>query len=344
MKQALMAVISGETLTAKEAEAAMEQIMAGEATHAQIAGFLTALRMRGETVEEITGFTRAMRRFSTRVESRLGGLVDTCGTGGDGAETFNISTTASFVAAAAGVPIAKHGNRAVSSKSGSADVLQALGVEIALTEEQAAYCLEQVGIAFLFAQTYHPAMKHAIAPRKELGFRTVFNVLGPLTNPAGAKRQVIGCFLPDLVEKMAHVLAELGAEHALVVHGLDGLDEITVTGPTKIAEVRDGQVVDVYTLTPEDVGLDRYEIEELRGGDAIVNAAIAREVLRGKSGAARDVVAFNAGATIYVAGLASSIREGVEMALRAIDSGRALHVLQELVFTTQQVTQERELA
>ncbi|MBL0387970.1 anthranilate phosphoribosyltransferase [Tumebacillus sp. ITR2] len=344
MKQALLAVINGETLTAHEAESAMEQIMSGEATHAQIAGFLTALRMRGETVEEITGFARAMRRFSTKVESKLGGLVDTCGTGGDGAETFNISTTASFVAAAAGVPIAKHGNRAVSSKSGSADVLQALGVEISLTQEQAAHCLEQVGIAFLFAQNYHPAMKHAIAPRKELGFRTVFNVLGPLTNPAGAKRQVIGCFHPDLVEKMAHVLADLGAEHALVVHGLDGLDEITVTGSTKIAEVRDGRVIDVFTLTPEEVGLSRHAIEELRGGDAVTNAAIARHVLQGHYGAARDVVAFNAGATIYVAGLASSIREGVELAKQALDSGRALAVLQQLAITTQQVTQERELA
>jgi anthranilate phosphoribosyltransferase len=344
MKQALQTVINGGTLTAELAEAAMGQIMAGEATHAQIAGFLTALRMRGETVEEITGFARAMRRFSTKVESSLGGLVDTCGTGGDGAETFNISTTASFVAAAAGVPIAKHGNRAVSSKSGSADVLQALGVEIALTQEQAAYCLEQVGIAFLFAQSYHPAMKHAIAPRRELGFRTVFNVLGPLTNPAGAKRQVIGTFHPDLCDKMGQVLADLGTEHALIVHGHDGLDEITVTGPTKIAEVRGGRVERVYTLTPEEVGLRRHASEALKGGDAVLNAEIAKDVLQGAPGAARDIVVINAAATIYVAGLAASIQEGVQLAQEALDSGQALAVLNDLVYTTQQLTQERELA
>lgn len=344
MKHALQTVISGGTLSADEAEAAMERIMTGEATQAQIASLLTALRMRGETVEEITGFARAMRRFSTKVESSLGGLVDTCGTGGDGAETFNISTTASFVAAAAGVPIAKHGNRAVSSKAGSADVLQMLGVEIALTEEQAAYCLEQIGIAFLFAQSYHPAMKHAIAPRRELGFRTVFNVLGPLTNPAGTKRQVIGTFHRDLVDKMAHVLAALGTEHALVVHGHDGLDEITVTGPTQVAEVRDGRVVRTFTITPEEVGLGRYAIEELRGGDAHLNASITQSVLQGELGAPRDIVLLNAAATIYVAGLAATIQEGVVLAKQAIDSGRANQVLQQLVHITQRVTQAKELA
>lgn len=345
IKQALQTVIGGGVLSSELAEEAMSQIMAGEATDAQIAGLLTALRMRGETVEEITGFARAMRSYATQVKSHLQGLVDTCGTGGDGADTFNISTTASFVAAAAGVVIAKHGNRSVSSKSGSADVLQALGVNVDLTPLQAAACLEQVGISFLFAQIYHQAMKHAIGARRELGFRTVFNVLGPLTNPAGATRQVIGTFHADLVGKMAHVLAELGTEHALIVHGEDGLDEITVTGPTKIAEVRNNRVERVFTITPEEVGLSRYEKEELRGGDAKENAQITREVLQGKRGAARDIVLINAAATLYVAGRAGSIAAGVQLAADAIDSGHALAKLEQLVHVTQEMTlQEKELA
>lgn len=340
IKQALQTVIGGGTLNSAAAEEAMSQIMAGEATDAQIAGLLTGLRMRGETVEEITGFARAMRKCATPVKSALCGLVDTCGTGGDGAETFNISTTASFVAAAAGVVIAKHGNRSVSSKSGSADVLQALGVNVDLNPEQAAICLEEVGISFMFAQLYHQAMKHAIGARRELGFRTVFNVLGPLTNPAGATRQVIGTFHIDLVEKMAHALADLGTEHALIVHGADGLDEITVTGPTKIAEVRNNNVERVFTITPEEVGLSRYRIEELRGGDAKDNAQIALRILHGMHGAARDIVVFNAAATLYVAGKAASIAEGVKLAQEAIDSGRALATLEALVQMTQQLTQQ----
>jgi anthranilate phosphoribosyltransferase len=322
----------------------MIQIMAGEATEAQIAGLLTALRMRGETVEEITGFARAMRKVSTKVESGLCGLVDTCGTGGDGADTFNISTTASFVASGAGVLIAKHGNRSVSSKSGSADVLQAVGVNVELTSEQAAQCLSQVGISFMFAPIYHQAMKHAMGPRRELGFRTVFNVLGPLTNPAGAKRQVIGVFSADLVEKIAHVLAELGTEHALVVHGSDGLDELTVTGETKVAEVREGKVVRVFTLTPEEVGLARYEMGAIRGGDAQLNASILKQVLKGKKGAARDIVVLNAGATLYVAGHAPSIVAGVRLAEESIDSGNAFAVLHKLATVTQGFTQVKELA
>lgn len=322
----------------------MNLIMEGGASDAQIAGLLTALRLRGETVEEITGFARAMRTYSTKVESQVKDFVDTCGTGGDGADTFNISTTASFVAAAAGVPIAKHGNRSVSSKSGSADVLQALGVNVELSPEQASYCLEKIGISFLFAQLYHRAMKHAIGPRRELGFRTVFNVLGPLTNPAGAARQVIGTFQSDLVDKMAAALALLGTEHALVVHGSDGLDEITVTGPTKIAEVRGGIVERVFEITPEEVGLSCHGIEDLKGGSAAENARIAREVLGGLPGAKRDIVVINAAATLYVGGRAGSIAEGVRLAEEAIDSGRALACVEELAALTQQLAQEKELA
>jgi len=344
IQKALNTVIGGGTLNREQAEATMGMIMAGEATGVQIAGLLTALRMRGETVEEITGFAQAMRSVSTKVVSSLTGLVDTCGTGGDGADTFNISTTASFVAAGAGVLIAKHGNRSVSSKSGSADVLQAVGVNVELTSEQAAACLAEVGISFMFAPIYHQAMKHAMGPRRELGFRTVFNVLGPLTNPAGAKRQVIGVFSADLVEKLAYVLAGLGTEHALVVHGSDGLDELTVTGETKIAEVRDGEVVRVFTLTPEEVGLSRYGIEELRGGDAQVNGAILKQVLKGQQGAPRDIVVLNAGATLYVAGHADSIEAGVRLAEESIDSGNAISVLNKLVAVTHQLTQEKELA
>jgi anthranilate phosphoribosyltransferase len=344
IKRALQTVIGGGTLTRELAEETMRQIMTGGATGSQIAALLTALRMRGETVEEITGFAAAMRSFVTPVESGLTGLVDTCGTGGDGAETFNISTTASFVAAAAGVKIAKHGNRSVSSRSGSADVLQALGVNIDLTPEQAAACLEQVGLTFLFAQLYHPAMKHAIGPRRELGFRTVFNVLGPLTNPAGTKRQVIGTFGADLVDKMACALANLGTEHALIVHGEDGLDEITVTGATKIAEVRGGKVERVFTLTPEEVGLKRHPIEAIRGGDAHQNAAIAVRILEGDEGGARDIVVLNAAATLYVAGKAKTFREGVEQAQAAIDSGRALQVLEQLASVSTGMAREKELA
>ncbi|MCX7568874.1 anthranilate phosphoribosyltransferase [Tumebacillus sp. DT12] len=345
IKQALHTVISGGTLTAEVAERTMSGIMSGEATHAQIAGLLTALRMRGETVEEITGFARAMRHHAAKVVTAVPDLVDTCGTGGDGADTFNISTTASFVAAAAGAKIAKHGNRSVSSRSGSADVLMALGVNVDLSPEQAAECLEDLGISFMFAPLFHQSMKHAMAPRRELGFRTVFNVLGPLTNPAGAARQVIGTFAPDLVEKMAAALAALGTEHALVVHGEDGLDELTVTGPTKIAEVRNGVVERVFTLTPEEVGLERHAAEELSGGEAPENAAITLDILRGKKGARRDIVLLNAAATLYVSGSADTIEQGVRLASDAIDSGKALDMLNALVRKTLGLTQaEKELA
>jgi anthranilate phosphoribosyltransferase len=344
MKSALQMVIGGGTLSLEEAEAVMGKIMAGEASDAQIAGLLTALRMRGETVEEIAGFVRAMRSYARKVETPLTGFVDTCGTGGDGAETFNISTTASFVAAAAGVLIAKHGNRSVSSRSGSAEVLQELGVNVELTPEQVAVCLERVGIAFMFAPLYHHSMKHAIGPRRELGFRTVFNVLGPLTNPAGAKRQVIGCYHPDLVEKMAQVLAELGTEHVLVVHGLDGLDELTVTGPTKVAEVRGHRVERVFEVTPEEVGLACYHSEELKGGDPRDNAEIARQILGGATGAKRDIVLLNAAATIYVGGKAESLAEGVQLARQALDSGQALDLLHRLAALTQELNRRKELA
>lgn len=344
VREALQTVIGGGVLTAEQAEQVMGKIMGGESTDAQIASLLTALRMRGETVEEITGFARAMRRFATPVPSALQGLVDTCGTGGDGMDTFNISTTASFVAAGAGVTIAKHGNRSVSSKSGSADVLQALGVNVDLSPAEASLCLEHTGICFLFAPLYHQAMKHAIGPRRELGFRTVFNVLGPLTNPAGAKRQVIGTFSGDLVEKMAAALAQLGTEHALVVHGEDGLDEITVTAGTQIAEVKNGRVDRVFRLTPEEVGLELHAVEDLKGGDARTNAEIALSVLEGKRGAARDIVVLNAAATLYVAGKAPTLKAGVVLAQEALDNGRALNKLDRLIQVSQQFVVKKELA
>ncbi|HEU4964640.1 MAG TPA: anthranilate phosphoribosyltransferase [Bacilli bacterium] len=344
VREALRTVIEGGVLNAVQAEAVMSKIMGGESTDAQTASLLTALRMRGETVEEITGFARAMRNVATPVASKLQGLVDTCGTGGDGMDTFNISTTASFVAAGAGVAIAKHGNRSVSSKSGSADVLQALGVNVDLTADEAAVCLEQAGICFLFAPLYHQAMKHAVGPRRELGFRTVFNILGPLTNPAGTKRQVIGTYSGDLVEKMAAALANLGTEHALVVHGEDGLDEITVTANTKIAEVKNGHVERVFTLSPEEVGLELHPLDAIKGGDARVNAEIALSVLEGKQGGARDIVVINAAATLYVAGQVPTLRAGVALAQQSLDSGRALHVLEKLVDATQRFAVTKELA
>lgn len=343
MKQILKRVVEGQSLSMAEAEQVMGQIMSGEASASQIAALLTALSIKGEVPDEIAGFAKAMRRFATPVRPALDGVVDTCGTGGDGAKTFNISTAASFVAAGAGVPVAKHGNRAVSSKSGSADVLAELGVFVEQLPQQAMACLEQAGICFLYAPLYHQAMKYAAGPRRELGFRTVFNILGPLTNPAGAKRQLLGTYAPDLPMKVAEVLRLLGSEHALVVHGEDGLDELTVTGKSYVAELRGGKIK-TYTLTPEEMGLARYPLEEIRGGSPRENAEIIRNVLQGKSGAPRDVVLFNAAAAIYVGGKAGTLQEGVKVAREVIDSGRALETLQRLVELSYQLAEEKELA
>jgi anthranilate phosphoribosyltransferase len=339
MQKILEKLVKGCDLTVREAEQVMDQIMSGEATPAQIAGFLTAMRIKGETVEEITGLVKSMRKHATPLLTGLEGILDTCGTGGSGFDKFNISTAAAFVASAAGVPIAKHGNRAMSGRSGSADVLQALDVNIELDAEQARYCLEKTGICFMFAPIFHKSMKHAVGPRRELGFKTVFNILGPLTNPAGAKRQVIGTFSPSLTEKMALVLKALDAEHVLVVHGSDGLDEITVTGPTRVAELRNGSV-NVYDIDPVSLGLPVYKAEDIKGGSPETNAKIIRQVLSGKKGAARDIVVINAAASLYVAGKADSLQDGVYLAQNLIDSGKALEKLNQLAALSNRLVRE----
>lgn len=338
---ALKTVARGDSLDAHRAETFMNLLMEGHATPVQTAGLLAAMAVRGESVDEIVGFARAMRSHSVRLHAPLG-VIDTCGTGGDGADTFNISTAAAFVCAAAGVPVAKHGNRAVSSRSGSADVLAALGARIDLDLASAAQCLRDTNLCFLFAQSYHPAMKHAAEPRKQLGFRTIFNILGPLTNPADAKRQVIGVFQPGLVDKVAHALLALGSTHALVVHGAGGLDEISLAGDTMVAEVKDG-VVRTYTLRPEQVGLEGAEVQSVVGGDARENAAMIQSILEGMRGPRRDIVLFNAGAALYVSGKAASIEEGVQLAAHAIDSGRALQTLGAFIAATN-ATQTAEVA
>jgi anthranilate phosphoribosyltransferase len=312
----------------------MRTIMTGGATPAQIGGFLVGLRMKGETVTEITAAARVMRELATRVEVGAEHLVDTCGTGGDASGSFNISTAAAFVAAAAGARVAKHGNRSVSSKSGSADVLEAAGVRLDLTPEQVARCIAEVGVGFMFAPAHHGAMKHAIGPRREMGARTVFNVLGPLTNPAGAPNQVLGVFSAELLEPLAEVLQRLGSRHVLVVHARDGLDEISVGDKTEVAELKDGQVRR-YSIQPEDFGMTRTPIDALRADDAADSLATIRAVLEDHAGPARDIVALNAGAAIYVAGLASSLKDGVDKADAAIASGEARNRLDRLVVLTQ---------
>ncbi|MBN1294473.1 MAG: anthranilate phosphoribosyltransferase [Candidatus Latescibacteria bacterium] len=317
--------VEGENLTSNEARAVMEQIMNGEATDAQIGGFLVAMRMKGETVEEITAFTQVMREKATHIDpGKRKDVLDTCGTGGDRAHTFNISTVAAFVAAGAGIAVAKHGNRSVSSQCGSADVLKELGINIDITPERVSECLQQVGIAFLFAPKLHSSMKYAIGPRRELGIRTFFNILGPMTNPAGANRQLIGVYSADLVDKMAGVLAELGSVRAFVVHGCDGLDEITTTRETIIAEVRNGLVL-VSTINPGDFGVERSFPGSLTGGDAAENAVIFRSVLSGEKGPKRDIVLLNSAFAICAGGRAESPEEGIEMARESIDSGNAMN-------------------
>ena len=334
IREAIARLVERQDLTAEEAEEVMGQVMQGEATPAQIGGFLIALRMKGETVEEITGFARAMRRHALPVQTRRAPLVDTCGTGGDRSGTFNISTTAAFVVAGAGLPVAKHGNRSVSSHCGSADVLEALGVNLNLSPEAVARCVDEIGIGFLFAPRFHPAMKHAIGPRREMGVRTVFNVLGPLTNPAGAQVQVLGVYDPVLTETMAGVLGSLGCRAAFVVHGADGLDELSTTGPNRVSQLDNGSIRS-YVLDPTDVGLPRVSVSALRGGDAAENAAILRSVLQGEIGPRRDVVLLNAAAALVAGGCAADMREGLHLAARSIDSGAALEKLEALIAFTQ---------
>ncbi len=327
-KEVLWRLVAGESLSREETEELFGALMDGQVSEPIKAALLVALRMKGEAVSEISGAAAAMRRRVIPIPHTSEGIVDTCGTGGDGRGTFNISTAAALVAAAAGVSVAKHGNRSVSSKSGSADVLAALGVRIEIDPATAGRALDTVGITFLFAPLLHPAMREVMPVRRELGMRTIFNVLGPLTNPAGARRQVMGVYSQSLVEPIGQVLRDLGAEHALVVHG-DGLDEITTTGPTTVSEVRDGEVR-TYTLEPERFGLRRVRVEDLAGGMPEDNAALMHRVFGGETGPLAEVTALNAGAAIYVAGLAPSLEEGVEAALGVIASGAAAGKLDEL--------------
>lgn len=322
-------VIMREDLSEAEARKAMDHIMDGKAAPSQIGGFLVGMRMKGEKVEEITGFARSMRSRARKVDVE-GFAIDTCGTGGDGGKTFNISTAVAFVAAAGGVKVAKHGNKAVSSKSGSADVLEALGAKIDLEPEDAGRCIEKVGMTFLFAPLYHSAMKNVAEPRKELGTRTVFNILGPLTNPASVQGQVLGVYDGILTRTLARVLLKLGVKRAMVVHGRDGLDEITTTRETIISEVKDGLVKN-YTLDPRDYGIALAKPEEIAGGDSNYNARVILDVLQGKKGPQRDVVVLNSAAALYVGEVAEDLKEGVQMAQNLIDSGAAYEKLNEFI-------------
>jgi anthranilate phosphoribosyltransferase len=345
--EAIRRVVDGQHLDRSEAESVMDFIMTGKATDAQIAAFLTALRMKCETVEELIGFARVIRakaspvRPKCVVEAAFSGteremLVDTCGTGGDAAGTFNISTATAFVVAGAGVRVAKHGNRSVSGICGSADVVEALGIPIDLEPESVARCIDEVGIGFLYAPLLHSAMRYVMLARREMKIRTVFNLLGPLCNPAGANAQVLGVYSEKLTDMMARVLSELGARRALIVHGLDGLDEITISGETKICEVRDGEVR-TYYVVPEDFGLDRAPIEQIQGGDAQRNAEIIREILADRGGVRKDVVLLNAAAGLVAGGKAGFLREGIEMARASISSGAAASRLERLIALTHEL-------
>jgi anthranilate phosphoribosyltransferase len=347
IRKAIARVVERDDLSESEMIEVMDQIMSGGATPAQIAAFITALRMKGETVDEITGAARVMRdrALPIRVGKSVLGMdrddinldretiLDTCGTGGSGTNSFNISTTVAFVVSACGVKVAKHGNRAVSSSCGSADVLEALGVNLNITPESVEQSIAEIGIGFLFAPALHGAMKHAIGPRREIGIRTIFNILGPLTNPAGADCQVLGVYREDLVEKLAHVLRKLGCRRGFVVHGLDGMDEITLTGETRIAEVTP-QGVKLSLVSPEEFGLQRSSAAELHGGDALGNAVIVKEILSGRDGAKRRIVLLNAAFALLATGKASSVMDGLRLAAEAIDSGRAEKQLEKLVAFT----------
>jgi anthranilate phosphoribosyltransferase len=326
LKEALQKLIEKQDLTEAEMQTAISEIMSGEASPALIGGFLTALRLKGETVEEITGAAKAMREKAEPIPVKKGS-IDTCGTGGDGSKTFNISTTVAFVLAGVGLPVAKHGNRAMSSKCGSADLLEALGVKIDLEPNRVAECIENAGIGFLFAPVFHKAMKHAVGPRKELGFRTIFNLLGPLTNPALADYQIVGVYAPELAEPLAAVLSRLGARRCMVVHGTGGLDELSLAG-VNIATFYDGENIQRMDIDCENYGLARAGNETLIGGDAMQNAEITKAILSGEQGPRRDVVLLNAGTAIFVAGLAPDIQSGIEKAAESIDSGAALKRLE----------------
>ena len=332
--EAIARVLEGDSLTREDARAVMGEIMRGEATPAQIGGFLVALRAKGETADEIAGSAEAMREYVLPVRPRRDDLVDTAGTGGDGAHTLNISTAAALLAAAAGAGVAKHGNRAVSSACGSADVLEALGFELELSPERIADSIDELGFGFMFAPTHHPAMRHAAPVRRELATRTIFNVLGPLTNPAGARAQVVGVYAPALVPRIAEVLARLGARRAFVVHGAGGIDELSPAGPNLVCEVVDGGVVE-RTIDPEELGVPRCAPEELRGGTPAENAAAIRAVLAGGNGGRRSAILLNAAGAIAAAGHAEDLREGLAVAERTLDSGAVLERLDALVAYSQ---------
>jgi len=331
LKPFIVRVVERQDLSEEEASQAMAHIMEGDGLPTQIASLLTALRMKGETKEEITGFARTMRAKAVRIRAQTPeGVVDTCGTGGDNSGTFNISTTVAFVAAGGGLTVAKHGNRSVSSRSGSADVLEALGVKIANPPRKVEACLQEHGLAFLFAPSFHPAMKHALLPRREIGIRTVFNLLGPLTNPAGATVHLLGVYREDLMKPVAEVLKNLGSKAALVVHGADHCDEISITGETAICQLKDG-AIENYRIAPEEVGLKKASLETIRGGTPEQNAAILLKILNGEPGPARDVVLLNAGAVFMAAGKVGGFKEGIEVARESIDSGQSLKKLNELI-------------
>lgn len=333
IRQAIDRLVNRIDLSEAETIEVMNQIMTGEATPLQVAAILTALRMKGETVDEITGAARVMREKAHRVNVGTKTVLDTCGTGGDQKGTFNISTTSALVLAGAGVNVAKHGNRSVSSLSGSADVLGALGVKVDAPKERVEQCIAKIGIGFLFAPLLHEAMKYAVQPRRDIGIRTIFNILGPLTNPAMATHQLIGIYSGALVGVVAHVLDNLGSVRAMVVHGLEGLDEISLCGPTKVAELRCGEVKE-YTVEPEQFGFKACRLEELHGGNPDESAAIVRGVLESKKGPPRDVVLLNSGAALYVSGTAATIQDGIRLAAETIDSGKARQKLAQLVEMT----------
>jgi anthranilate phosphoribosyltransferase len=346
IKAAIAKVVERQDLSEAEMIEVMDQVMGGEATPAQIASFITALRMKGETPAEIAGAARVMRARATPI--RVGRvldldrdeinveretILDTCGTGGSGTKSFNISTTVALVVAACGVKVAKHGNRSISSACGSADVLEKLGVNLEVSPQQVEECIREIGVGFLFAPALHGAMKHAIGPRKEIGIRTIFNILGPLTNPAGADRQVLGVYRTDLVAIMAQVLSQLGCRRGFVVHGSDGMDEVTLTGPSQIGEIDEAKVT-IYAVAPEDFGFRRCALADLQGGDAVCNADIVRRILSGEQGPKRDVVLLNAGFALCAAGLATDVPAGIAMARQAIDAGHAARKLHDLIRLT----------
>lgn len=335
IREAIDAIVThGRSLSEDEAAAVMRDIMSAEATPAQIGAFLVALRLKGETVDEITGMARVMREHAlTVLVDDVPALVDTCGTGGDASGTFNVSTAVAFVVAAAGAPVAKHGNRAMTSACGSADVLEALGAKIDLDPQQVARCIREVGIGFMFAQSFHPAMKHVAGPRREIGVRTVFNVLGPLTNPAGTAHQLLGVARPELAPLLAEALGRLGSRHALVVHGHGGLDELSLSGPSTVHELRGGALRE-YTVSPEEVGLAEAPNESVRGGSPEENAGALRGVLDGEPGPLRDITLLNAAAALVAADLAADLKEGVRLAARAVDSGAARDKLNAFVKLT----------